>query len=152
MKRSLFETILGAVVLLVAGVFAFFATSLADINTGGGYEITAAFNKVGGLTQGNDVRISGVRVGTVKRIQLDPETYKAKASLNMHNDIQLPVDTVAQVVTEGLMGGYYLNLVPGVEDDMIVAGGSIDYTQPPVDLLDLLGRFIFSAENQDKSS
>ncbi len=148
MKRNMFETILGAVVLIVAGIFMFFAYSVADLKASTGYEVTATFGKIGGLTTGNDVRVSGVKIGSVKRVSLDPESYRAVAHLALDNTLKLPVDTVAQVATEGLLGGYYLQLSPGVEEEYIENGGQIQFTQPPVDLLDLLGRFIFSQNDQ----
>jgi len=151
MKRSLFETILGAVVLLVAGVFFFFAVSVADIQATDGYQVTAEFSKIGGLSTGNDVRISGVKIGTVKSVSLNPDNYKAMATLSIKNSVQLPIDTVAQVLTEGLLGGFYLSVTPGIEEEYIENEGSIDFTQPPVDLMDLLGRFIFSSANEKKS-
>lgn len=147
MNRSLFETILGAVVLVAAAIFMWFAYSVADINTGGGYEVSASFNKVGGLTSGNDVRISGVKIGSVRGIDLNQETYQADVMMDIRQNVPLPVDSMAQVATEGLLGGYYLQITPGVEEEFITNGGSLAFTQPPVDFLDLLGRFIFSQES-----
>ena len=149
MKRNLFETILGAVVLVVAGVFLYLAYTVTDIKARNGYTVYATFNKIGGLAIGNDVRISGVKVGSVDKIALDKTSYQARIAFSLENDVKLPTDTVAQVVTEGLMGGYYVSFIPGVEDDYIESQGEIQLTQPPVDLMDLLGRFVFSSSEEE---
>jgi len=149
MKRSLFETMLGAVVLAAAAFFLFFAYSAADLKTTSGYQVNATFSKIGGLTAGNDVRISGVKVGNINTIELDKTTYQARVTMTMESDVALPVDSVAQVATEGLLGGYFMSINPGVEEDALEEGGEIQFTQAPVDLLDLIGKAAFSSASED---
>lgn len=151
MKRSLVETILGAVVLLAAGLFLLYSIKTADIADTDGYEVTADFSNVGGLKPGDIVQISGVKVGSISSIELLPESYLARVHINIREAYQLPLDTAALITSEGLLGGQYMALEPGAEEDMIASGGTIQYTQAPQNLEQLLGQFIFSMQD-DKNS
>lgn len=150
MKRNTIETIIGAVVLMVAGIFTAFAYVSADLNTGGGYTVTANFNKVSGLAVGGDVRMSGIKIGTIVSQELDTETFLAKVTMNLRDDIELPVDSAAVIANESLLGGSYMEIVPGGDTETIKSGGKIEYTQDPVDIVQLLGKFIFSASSSAK--
>lgn len=152
MHRNTIEAVLGAVVLAIAAIFLSFAYNMADLRATSGYSVNANFDKVGGIKVGSDVRVSGIKVGTVSDLHLDEKTYMAKMKITIDNHIQLPADTVAEVASEGLLGGQYLALVPGSEEQMIPADGTIKYTQSPVDLVQLLGRFIFSGADKDKTN
>ena len=144
MSNQLVETLMGAVVLVVAAVFLVFAYSSTNVRPLNGYEVTAKFDRVDGLNPGSDVKISGIKVGTVINERLDPDTFLAIVTLSLQNGITLPTDTVAQVSSEGLLGGNFLALVPGSDDKDIAPGGEIKYTQAPVNLMQLLGKFIFN--------
>jgi phospholipid/cholesterol/gamma-HCH transport system substrate-binding protein len=154
MKRNAVETVLGAVVLVVAALFLFFAYTTSEVRAVSGYEMTARFDRVGGLRDGADVRISGIKVGTVTQEVLDPKTFEAVVTLSVQPDIKLPVDTVAAIASSGLLGSDFLSLTPGNEDDLIKPGGTIDHTQPPMDLQSLIGQYIFSqgSSGQNKST
>ncbi|MBM3599740.1 MAG: outer membrane lipid asymmetry maintenance protein MlaD [Alphaproteobacteria bacterium] len=145
MRRNVIETVMGAVVLVVAGMFLFFAYSGSTVRTVGGYELVARFERVDGIAVGSDVRISGIKVGTVTDNSLDPKSYLAIVKMSIKPTVQVPADTVAEIATEGLLGGRYLALVPGGDDQMLKPGGVIKFTQAPVDLTTLLGKFVFSA-------
>jgi phospholipid/cholesterol/gamma-HCH transport system substrate-binding protein len=145
MGRNLVETLMGAVVLVVAALFLIFAYSTTNVRAVRGYDVIAKFERIDGLATGSDVKISGIKVGTLVEQRLDPETYLAVVRMSIDNRVQLPDDTVAQVSSEGLLGGNFLALVPGGSDKMIVPGGEIKYTQAPVNLVQMLGKFIFSA-------
>lgn len=144
MTRNLLETLLGAVVLIVAVGFLAFAYNTSQVQQSGGYELIARFDKVDGLERGSDVRISGIKVGTVLDQTLDPETYRAEVRFSLREDIQLPADTSAAVVSNGLLGGKYLALVPGGDIEMLEPGGEVTLTQSAVNLEDLIGHMIFS--------
>jgi phospholipid/cholesterol/gamma-HCH transport system substrate-binding protein len=144
MSRNLLETLLGAVVLIVAIGFLLFAYNTSQVKQEGGYELIARFDKVDGLERGSDVRISGIKVGTVLDQTLDPETYRAEVRFSLREDIQLPADTSAAVVSNGLLGGKYLALVPGGDIEMLEPGGEVTLTQSAVNLEDLIGHMIFN--------
>ena len=141
MRHNLVETLMGAVVLAAAGAFIAFAYTNTDIRTVSGYEITARFDRIDGLTLGADVRLSGIKVGTVVGEELDKKTYYAIVRFTVENSVRLPEDTVAKITTEGLLGTHYLALSPGASDVMLKAGDEIVDTQGSVDLMTLISKF-----------
>jgi phospholipid/cholesterol/gamma-HCH transport system substrate-binding protein len=144
MTRNLLETLLGAVVLIVAIGFLAFAYSSSQVKESGGYELLARFDKIDGLERGSDVKISGIKVGTVLEQILDPETYRAEVRFSVRDNVRLPADTSAAVVSNGLLGGKYLALVPGGDIEMLEPGSEVTLTQSAVNLEDLIGHMIFS--------
>lgn len=136
---------MGALVLVVAGVFLFYAYSTSEIGKGGGYEVIARFTTVGGLKPGSDVRMSGIKVGTVSSQILDPKSYLAEVTLSIDESILLPVDSSAAVASEGLLGGNYVDLVPGAEEQTLKPGERIELTQDAVDFVQMLSKFMFQA-------
>lgn len=147
MKRNVIETVLGGVVLVAAGVFLAFSYKSADISSGSGYNVTADFSSIGGLGVGDPVELSGVKIGTVSNIALMNESYLARVTLDIDPSIKLPTDSVALISSESLLGGRYLALQPGADEEMIPSGGHIQYTQAPQNLEELLGKFIFSMKD-----
>lgn len=152
MKRSIVETILGAVVIIVAAVFLFYGYRAGGMGTLDGYRITADFSGIGGLRVGDEVQISGVKVGSVSTVELIEDTYLARVHMNVASNLKLPADTAALITSEGLLGGRYLLLEPGAAEEMIPAGGRIQYTQAPQNLEQLLGQFIFSMQDGGNDS
>lgn len=152
MKRSAIETVLGAVVLIIAGVFLFYSYETANVRSVKGYEVTADFSGIGGLAVGDDVQISGVKIGTITAVSLDPETYLARVHMNIDPGVRLPEDTAAMISSESLLGGRYMALEPGGAEEMIPPGGRVPYTQAPQNLEQLLGQFIFSMQGNDSGS
>lgn len=150
MKRNVIETVLGAIVLAVAVLFLGFSYSSANIGSSDGYEIRARFSGIGGLSVGDKVVISGVKVGNVSRIELDHDSFQADVFLNIEDEYQIPEDTAAFISSESLLGGLYLQLEPGAAEEVLENGDVIEYTQAPQNLEQLLGKFIFSMqENKD---
>ena len=145
MRRNAIESVMGAVVLLVAGVFVFFAYDMAQVKAVEGYEVTALFYKIGGLNEGSDVRISGIKVGTVIDHELDPESYDARVRMTITREVKLSVDTVASIASEGLLGGKYVRLEPGTDKSYIKHGGTITKTKDFRSLEDQVGEIIFLA-------
>lgn len=143
-QKNLVETILGAVVLLAAAWFFFLTYKTTDFGTVDGYQLSARFERVDGLEIGNDVRLGGIKVGTVTGQAIDLETFQAVVTFSVENDLKLPTDTFIQVSTEGLLGGTYLSLEPGGDDEILKGGDEIEFTQGTVDVVDLIGRAIFS--------
>ncbi len=147
MKRNVIETVLGAVVLLVAALFLFYSYKTANVKSVRGYEVTAEFSGIGGLQVGDEVQISGVKVGTVMAVKLNPDNYLAAVVMSIDNSVRLPTDTAALISSESLLGGRYLALEPGAEEEVIPTGGRIQFTQAPQNLEQLLGQFIFSMQD-----
>jgi phospholipid/cholesterol/gamma-HCH transport system substrate-binding protein len=145
MRGNVIEVVIGAVVLVVAALFLAFAYRTSQSRTAsGGYEVTADFARIDGIHQGSDVRISGIKIGTVVADSLDPKTYLARISMSIDPEVQLPEDTVAQVTSSGLLGDKYMSLAPGGSDKMIPPGGRIQYTQSSISLENLIGQMMFS--------
>ena len=145
-KRSLAEVATGAVILAVAILFLGYAVLSSGRGTanGEGIRLTARFDRIDGLSNGADVRIAGVRVGSVTDARIDPQTFGAELTIRVDRGLRLPDDTSAEVTSEGLLGGRYVSLVPGGSDKVLADGGRITNTQGSVSLESLLGRFIFS--------
>jgi len=145
MGRNAIETVMGAVVLMVAGMFVFFAYTTAEVKSIRGYNVSAAFYKIGGLNKGSDVRVSGIKVGTVTEQGLDPATFDAIVEMSISPDVKLPLDTVASIASEGILGGKYVRLEPGAAKEYIADGGSITQTKDFRSLEDQVGEIIFLA-------
>jgi len=144
MQRNMIETIMGAVVLAGAAFFGYVAYKAADINTSSGYMIAAEFGNVSGLSVGDDVILSGIKVGSVSGQSLDGDTYSAIVTLAIDEGILLPDDSSARITASSLLGGNYLEIMPGLSDEMLGVGDVIYDTRDPVSLTDLLGKVVFS--------
>ncbi len=145
MGRNIMETALGGVVLLIAVGFIIFALRTAEFAPTAGTELTARFLKVGGLDPGSDVRISGVKVGTVTNRRLDPASFEAIVTMTVSPEISLPADTEAIITNDGLLGGKYLRLVPGTAEETLTAGGELTNTRDFRSLEDTVSEIIFLA-------
>jgi phospholipid/cholesterol/gamma-HCH transport system substrate-binding protein len=150
MKRNVIETIMGGVVLILAIAFLAFAYTRSGLTRVSGYEVTARFNRVDGLVVGSDVRMSGIKVGAVTALALDTETFQANMRISLQSDLRLPSDSSARIASDGLLGSNYVLLEPGGEEALIEPGGEITYTQDPVNIVDLVSRFIFSSGEEEK--
>jgi len=144
MKGNVIETVMGAVVLVVAALFLFFAYSTSQLRSVPGYQLNANFEHIDGIRDGSDVRISGIKVGSVLSTTLDPTSFLAKVQMSVQPSIKLPDDSVAEIVSSGLLGDKYMSLVPGGSDKDIPPGGQIKFTQSSVSLEHLIGQMMFS--------
>jgi phospholipid/cholesterol/gamma-HCH transport system substrate-binding protein len=144
MRGNVIETVMGAVVLVAAALFLFFAYRTSQLREVSGYQVSANFERVDGIHAGSDVRVSGIKVGSVISESLDPKTFLATVRMSVEPSVRLPDDTVAEIVSAGLLGDKYMSLVPGGSDKMIPPGGQIKYTQSSVSLENLIGQMIFS--------
>lgn len=146
------ETIMGAIVVAVAAAFLYFAYTSTSSGSLGGYELTAKMPRVDGLATGTDVRLSGIKIGAVNALTLDPKTYLVTLHMNIRSDVQIPTDSSLMVTSSGLLGGSYLSISPGGDDKMIPPGGAITNVQGSVDLMGLVGRFIGGGNNNGGSN
>lgn len=152
MKRNVIETVIGFVVILVAAVFLVFAYTSTNVRAVSGYAIQAKFANATGLNPGADVKISGVKVGTVTESSLDPQSFQAIVRMQIKDGIKLPIDSTAVVATEGLLGGTFLQIQPGGDAEMLKPGETVEYTQSAIGLQDIIGRFIFNSDGGGKAA
>jgi phospholipid/cholesterol/gamma-HCH transport system substrate-binding protein len=150
MSRNVIETVMGALVLVVAALFLYFAYRTSQVHAARGYELTARFERVDGIREGGDVRLSGIKVGAIVSQTLDPKTFEAVVRLSIDPAIKLPKDSEAQIASGGLLGDKYLSLRPGVEDETIPPGGTIFRTNPGFSLESLIGQYMFSTQQQQQ--
>jgi phospholipid/cholesterol/gamma-HCH transport system substrate-binding protein len=150
MGRTLIETVMGTVVILIAGFFLVFAYLSADLQPVRGHTFSAKFASIGGLRPGSDVRIGGVKVGSVTGESIDPKDYRAKITFTVQNGINLPADTVASITSDGLLGGKYLRLKIGHDKKMLKPGATLSHTKDALALEELLSRAIFLLTEEPK--
>lgn len=152
MARNLLETIMGAVVLIVAIAFLIFAYERSAVKTVNGYQIEARFSDVTGIGAGSDVRVGGMKVGTVDALSLDEKTYQATLHMQIRDTIKLPKDSSASISSSGLLGDKFVKLEPGGNEAMLKQGDVIRFTQSSVSFEDLIGKFVFSGGGVDDKS
>lgn len=137
------ETLIGAIVLVAAGGFLVYAANTADVGLGGGgYPLHANFRKAEGVSPGSDVRIAGVKVGSVSRMELNEQTYFARVTFAIENHVKIPEDSLAKITSASLLGDPYIAIDPGGAELMLEPGEEITYTQSSVSMGDLIGKFI----------
>jgi phospholipid/cholesterol/gamma-HCH transport system substrate-binding protein len=144
MSRNAVETVMGALVLVVAALFLFFAYTTSQVSAVRGYQVNAKFSNAGGLKNGGDVRISGIKVGSITAETLDPKTFQAIVQMSIDPSIKLSTDSVALITSTGLLGDNFISIEPGNEDDLIPAGGTITHTQAQMSLENLIGQVIYN--------
>ena len=140
-QNNIAESLIGAGVVAIALVFAVLAYNRTGSGGLSGYEVNAKIPKADGLAVGTDVRLAGIKIGTVSDMTLDPKTYLVTVHMNIRNDIKLPVDSSVLVTQTGFLGGQYLSVTPGGDDKMMVAGAFFDNAQGSIDVMNLVGRF-----------
>lgn len=149
-KKNLLETLMGAVVLIVAGAFLAFAYEGSQMRVESGYKVTAKFSNATGISLGSDVRIGGIKIGVVSDLGLDSKTYEAVVKMQIRQNTQLPSDSSAAISSSGLLGDKFVSITPGADDKMLADGGKIQFTQSSVSLEELIGKFMFSGGGVDK--
>jgi phospholipid/cholesterol/gamma-HCH transport system substrate-binding protein len=142
MSENTSEVVAGGLVLAAAAGFLVYAAQA----TGWGenpstYPLTASFRSVEGITVGTDVRLAGVKVGTVTSLSLNPQTFFADAGIALQRDVLLPDDTTVLISSEGLLGGNFVELLPGGSLDNLGPGDEIEDTQGAVSIISLMMKF-----------
>jgi phospholipid/cholesterol/gamma-HCH transport system substrate-binding protein len=143
MKRGMAETLIGFFVLIVTIIFLIFALQFIDKGNDNVINLKARFYKVGNLNIGNEVKISGVKVGVVTDRSLDKQSYEALITFSVDADIRIPADTSVFISSEGLLGGAYLRLSPGISDQKLREGDEILKTWDYESLEDSVSKIIF---------
>ena len=150
-SSNYFEIIVGTFVLFCAVFFFFTSFKSAKVGTNVGYHLIAKFDNIDGISNGSDIKISGVKIGTVIDQFLDQKDFRAALKLNINKNVKLPSDTSAKIASEGLLGSKYLAITPGGDEENLKDGDEIQFTQSSVNLEDLLGKFIFNDKEKSKS-
>lgn len=143
MLKKPVETIMGLVVLVIALLFLGFAYNVSDLQVVKGYTLTAEFMKVGGLSIGSDVRINGIKVGTVTAQKLNNEDYTVDVVFSISSDVKLPKDSVVAIVGDGLLGDKFVKIEPGKSKEFLKDGDVFAKTKDFKTLEDMVGEIIF---------
>jgi phospholipid/cholesterol/gamma-HCH transport system substrate-binding protein len=141
MQNNTVETIIGAIVVAIAVGFIYFAWESTSAGSLSGYELQADLARVDGLSVGTDVRLSGVKVGTVSNLSLKPN-YLVNVRMRIASNVQVPTDSSLVVTSSGFLGSSYLSIAPGGDDTMMKNGDKFGHAQGSVDLMGMVGRFI----------
>jgi phospholipid/cholesterol/gamma-HCH transport system substrate-binding protein len=145
MKDSLVETAVGAGVIAVAiAFFLYVYQTSGEVGSASGYRVFAEFDNVGAIDVGTDVRLAGIKVGTVEAQQINPQTFQARVTLAIDPAIQLSDDSSAKITNEGLLGGAFIALEPGGSETKIADGGVIENTQGAIDIWKLVSESMFN--------
>ena len=148
MASNASETLVGAAVIAVAVGFLYYASQTSGFSTDTDrYSLTASFRSVEGLNVGSDVRLSGVKVGTLTSIALNPDTYEAITKISVDKDVLIPDDADIKVSTDGLLGGAFLEITAGGSPFMLEPDGEIIYTQGSISFINLLMKFVTTDES-----
>lgn len=150
-SSRLFESIVGALIIGIAAWFFVYAYSSRIGSRGPVYTLHARFDKADGLLVGSDVKVSGIKIGVVTHLTLDPQTYRAQVTFQLPQDIKMPTDSSAEVASEGFFGGKHLRLIPGGEETFLQPQETIEYTQSLPSLESLIGQFIFSSKKSEET-
>ena len=148
MSENRLEIAVGGVVLALAVAFAaFLAQSTGLSGSSSSYPISASFRSAEGISVGTDIRLAGVKIGTISDLKLNSETYRAESILSVRNDVRIPDDSALTVASEGLLGGSFIEVIPGASLDYLEAGDEIIDTQGSVSLIQLLLKFVSNGQN-----
>ena len=144
MASSAAETVIGAVVLAAAVGFLAYAANTAGVSTASadGISVKASFRSAEGIGLGTDVRLAGVKIGSVTGLTLNPQTFRAETTFNVRDGIELPDDSQVVIASEGLLGGNFVEIVPGGSTFNVEDGGELLDTQGSVSLISLLLKFV----------
>ena len=143
MKVNFLDAFLGFLVLLITGLFLFYVYVTVDskLFKSERFRLHAQFDNVEGIVTGSKVKLSGVNIGTVKCIALDPDIFYASITMDFDNVFSFPDDTEASVQLEGLLGGSYISILPGGSDVLLLNNQEIIYTQGSTSILNLMLKF-----------
>ncbi len=144
MRYSYVEILMGAVVLTTAIFFLTLGMQSIDKNQKDGYELSLLFGSSAGLKNGDDVKISGISVGKITNLNLDPADYNARIHIKLNNDIKIPDDSQARITSSSLLGGNFLDIIPGSSETFLKPNDIIYDTKDAVSFTDLLGKVVFS--------
>ncbi|MEI7598866.1 MAG: outer membrane lipid asymmetry maintenance protein MlaD [Aestuariivirga sp.] len=145
MKNSTVETLIGAAVIIIAAAFFFFAYQTSGKgHAAGAYRVSAEFDNAEGVSVGTDVRVAGVKIGSVVDFTLNPENFQANVVMELDPKVKFTDDATAKVTAEGLLGSKFIALEQGGSDALLADGGVISNTQGAVDIWSLISQAMFA--------
>jgi phospholipid/cholesterol/gamma-HCH transport system substrate-binding protein len=151
-QNSAAEVLIGLCVVVLAVVFLTFMYMRAGSGSASGYDIQAQLPKVDGLGIGTDVRISGIKVGTVSSLALNPKNYLVLVTMDINKGVEIPTDSSLQVTSSGILGGQYISIQPGGDDKLLASGGMIENAQGSADLMSMIGHFALGGNGSSSSA
>ena len=146
------ETVTGFLVIAMAVLFLGYGLRNTDMSQAGHYSLMASFGDISGVSDGTDVKMAGVKIGTVSHTSLDSSNYQAKITLSIKDDVKIPKDSSVKISSDGLLGGSHIVIDAGSDAEIFKDGETVLYTQGSVSLMDLLGRAVFSATSGASST
>lgn len=146
MKQNILETIVGFIIIIIGATFLIFAygTGKLSHNQSKGYVVKARFENAEGIISGSNVMLAGIKIGVVESLNLDKKAFLAVLHLRIDPDIKLPIDSQAQVVTSGFLGGKFISISPGTAEEDLAADSQIIHTQSSVNIEALIGKLMYS--------
>lgn len=151
MQNGFVETLIGAAVVILAGLFFYYGWSSTEAGSVQGYQLVAKFERVDGISVGTDVRLSGIKIGTVTSQELDTKSFRAVVKMSIRNEVPIPDDSSVKVASEGLLGGSFLAIMPGASETNMKPGAEFDITQGSVDLITLFVKSMSGGESKPET-
>ena len=148
MRYSLIEILMGAIVLTIAIGFLSLGMQSINSNQKVGYNISLIFGSSAGLKNGDNVKISGINVGKIINLDLNLDDYNAKVAIKLNQNIKIPDDSSARITSTSLLGGNFIDIIPGVSDTYMKPNDIIYDTSDPVSFTDMLGKVIYSGNKK----
>ncbi len=139
------EALIGLCVVFSAGIFIWILMQVNNSFAYDFYPITVHFSDISGIKAGSEVKMSGVKIGTVQQANLDTKDYRAELVLAIQDTIKLPIDSVAKIASDGLLGGASVQINAGFEEEYLEPKGELTNTQSAVNLMDIIAKAVFSA-------
>jgi phospholipid/cholesterol/gamma-HCH transport system substrate-binding protein len=145
MKQQTIETIVGLLVLFIAAAFIYFGYAKNNNTIGTTrYKLLVSFENIDGISEGADVKIAGMKIGNVEKIEFDNENYRALLTLHINQDVNVPEDSRAIISTNGIIGNKYIKISPGASEDYLANNGIIKFTQSALNIEDLISKLIYA--------
>ena len=148
MRHNPVEILMGTIVLITAISFLVLGMKSINENQSEGYEISLIFGSSAGLKNGDYVKISGINVGKILSLDLDLENYNSKVLISLNEDVKIPDDSSARITSTSLLGGNFVDIMPGASELYLKHNEVIYDTTDSVSFTDLLGKLVFSGNKK----
>ncbi len=148
MRTNYLEVFVGTIVLIIAAIFFSHAYQANKSSSGYNFHLKANFERVDGILDGSDIKLRGVKVGEVTALTLTGEKLMAELTLSFYKDYHFPIDSLAEIASDGLMGSKYVAIVPGESEQHLKEGDTLSYTQSSISLESLIAKFVFTPKEK----